>query len=150
MTGRPADFDLTAFLPYRLAIAAAKVSRAFSNRYSREFGLTIPEWRVLAHLSKGGVVSVRDIHAVVDMDKPTISRAASRLGEKGLVAKVGQTQDARLVGLSLTDKGRALMDRLIPMALDYQTQVMAGLGDRAAGLDQGLRAVMEVKDDPAL
>ena len=143
MTDTTLDFDLTAFLPYRLAIAAAKVSRAFSDHYTAEFGLTIPEWRVLAHLSKGGCVSVRDIHAVVDMDKPTISRAASRLGAAGLVTKVGQQQDARLVGLSLTAAGRALMARLIPMALAYQAELLAGLGERAAGLDQGLRAVME-------
>ena len=144
MVDRQPDFDLTAFLPYRLAIAAAKVSRGFSGRYA-EFGLTIPEWRVLAHLSKGGVVSVRDIHAVVDMDKPTISRAATRLGAAGLVAKVDQPSDGRLVGLSLTDAGRALMGRLIPMALDYQAQVLKELGTRAAGLDQGLQAVMEAK-----
>jgi DNA-binding MarR family transcriptional regulator len=137
------DFDLAAFLPYRLAVAAAQVSRAFSARYRAQFGLTIPEWRVLAHLARGTAVSVRDIHEQVQMDKPKISRAASALEQAGLVAKVGHATDGRLVALSLTPKGRALVARLIPMALDYQAALVASLGDRATGLDAGLRAITE-------
>jgi DNA-binding MarR family transcriptional regulator len=135
------DFDLAAFLPYRLAVAAAQVSRAFSDRYRTEFGLTIPEWRVLAHLAKGTAVSVRDIHEQVQMDKPKISRAASALEQAGLVAKVGHATDGRLVALSLTPQGRALMARLIPVALGYQAELVAALGDRASGLDRGLQAI---------
>ncbi len=135
------EFDLAAFLPYRLAVAAAQVSRAFADRYRAEFGLTIPEWRVLAHLARGDAVSVRDIHEQVQMDKPKISRAASALEQAGLVAKVGHATDGRLVALSLTPRGRALMARLIPVALDYQAALTTALGDHAAGLDAGLRVI---------
>ena len=71
-------FELTDFLPYQLAVAAGRVSRAFSDRYRAEFGLSIPEWRVLAHLSTADAVSIREIHARVDMDKSKVSRAAAR------------------------------------------------------------------------
>ena len=63
------SFDLDAFLPYRLAVAAHQVSRRFAARYAAEAGLGIPEWRVLAHLSGSGAVSVRDITARVNLDK---------------------------------------------------------------------------------
>ncbi len=69
-------FDLSAFLPYQLAVASARVSKGFAERYRAEFGLSIPEWRVLAHLAGGDAVSVREIHARVDMDKSKVSRAA--------------------------------------------------------------------------
>jgi DNA-binding MarR family transcriptional regulator len=137
------DFDLRAFLPYRLAVASSRVSRAFAQRYSQEFGLSIPEWRVLAHLAKGEAVSVRDIHARVDMDKPKVSRAATRLEEMGLVAKTGHKDDGRLVSLTLTAEGRRVMARLIPMALAYQAELRSALGAGAKGLDAGLRRLTE-------
>ena len=49
------DFDLAAFLPYQLAVVAARVSKGFADRYRAEFGLTIPEWRVLAHLAQSAM-----------------------------------------------------------------------------------------------
>ena len=72
-------FLLNEFLPYRLSVAAPEVSRQFAARYAAEAGLTIPEWRVLAHLAHSGTVSVRDITLKVNLDKSIVSRAATRL-----------------------------------------------------------------------
>jgi maleylacetoacetate isomerase len=103
------DFDLSAFLPYQLAVAAARVSKGFADRYRAEFGLSIPEWRVLAHLAGDDAVSVREIHARVDMDKSKVSRAAARLEEAGLIEKRENAADRRLLDMRLTDKGRDLI-----------------------------------------
>ncbi|MGR3199175.1 MAG: MarR family transcriptional regulator, partial [Paracoccus sp. (in: a-proteobacteria)] len=73
------SFDLDGFLPYQLSVAATKISRRFAALYRAEAGLTIPEWRVLAHLDRSGRVSVRDITARVHLDKSMVSRAATRL-----------------------------------------------------------------------
>ena len=126
------DFDLETFLPYQLAVAAGRVSRGFAERYRAEFGISIPEWRVLAHLSAaGGPVSVREIHARVDMDKSKVSRAAARLEQARLVAKAANADDRRLVALTLTEEGRALVARIVPLALDWQAQMTAQLGSAA-------------------
>ena len=97
--------DLDGFLPYRLSVAASRISRRFAARYGAEAGIAVPEWRVLAHLAQARSVSVLDIHLRVDMDKSKASRAASRLEEAGLVAKVPHPSDRRLVALSLTRPG---------------------------------------------
>lgn len=130
-----AGFDLATFLPYRLAVAAARVSRGFAERYRREFGLTIPEWRVLAHLSAAaGPVAMRDIQLRVDMDKSRVSRAAARLEAAGLVAKAGNPADRRSLTLALTPAGRALMGRIVPLANAYQAELLARLGPAGADL----------------
>ena len=41
-------FDLEDFLPYRLSVVTNRVSQAFASRYEAAWGLSIPEWRVLA------------------------------------------------------------------------------------------------------
>lgn len=131
-------FELEAFLPYRLSVAAARVSRRFAALYEAEAGLSNPEWRVLAHLAHAGSVSVRDIHSRVDMEKSRVSRVATRLEEAGLVAKLEDANDRRLVALSLTEAGRALMSRLEKVADAFQAELSKELGANAAGLEAGL------------
>lgn len=132
-------FNLDDFLPYRLSVAATRVSRRFAELYSAEAGLSVPEWRVLAHLSQAGAVSVRDIHARVHLDKSIVSRAASRLREAGLIGKSGHETDRRLIVLELTPEGHALMERLSRIADEFQAELIADLGDDAAAIDRGLR-----------
>jgi DNA-binding MarR family transcriptional regulator len=142
MTRTP-HLDLADFLPYRLNAAAARVSRAFARRYRDDFGLSIPEWRVLAHLhaASGTPVSVRDIEAHAEMEKSTVSRAAARLAQAGLVARAAQDADRRLIALTLTDRGCDLMTRLIPVALAFQAELLAELGPAAPGLSAALDAL---------
>ena len=135
------DFDLTEFLPYQLAVAAERVSRAFAEIYRQEFGLSIPEWRVLAHLNQSGAVSVRDIEARVGMEKSKVSRAVSRLEKAGYVGKEINGGDRRLLSLSLTTEGRALVAGIVPRALEFQAGLVAQLGPRAEPLSAALRLV---------
>lgn len=132
------DFDLDGFTPYRLAVAAKKTSEALARRYRDRFGISIPEWRVLVHLAHSGDVSVRDIEARVAMEKYEVSRAATRLVQAGLIDKTANAADRRLVRLALTDKGRALMAELLPLAQAYQEEITARLGPALAGLEDAL------------
>ncbi|WP_102225980.1 MarR family winged helix-turn-helix transcriptional regulator [Acidimangrovimonas sediminis] len=139
------DFDLNDFLPYQLAAAAARVSRAFAERYRAEFGISIPEWRVLVHLNHAGAVSVREIHARVDMDKSKVSRAAQRLVDAGYVEKRGHAGDRRLVDLRLTAEGHALVGRILPIAATFQAELLATLGEDGMPLKRALTRIMEGK-----
>lgn len=139
------SFDLSSFLPYQLAVASSRISRAFAERYRAEFGLSIPEWRVLAHLAQSDAVSVREIHARVDMDKSKVSRAAARLEEAGLIEKRENTEDRRLLDMRLTARGRDLIARIVPIADDYQSEILAKLGDQGPAFRAALLALYEDK-----
>ena len=124
-------FDLNGFLPYQLAVLASRVSREFSTLYKQKFGISVAEWRVVAHLSQAGSVSVREIHRRVDMDKSKVSRAASRLESRGFVTKSANPEDGRLVSLALTESGRAMIDEMTPIAREFEASVLAELGEDA-------------------
>nr|WP_275116159.1 MarR family winged helix-turn-helix transcriptional regulator [Aliiroseovarius subalbicans] len=115
-------------MPYQLAVLSARVSAGFSRHYRKAYGISVAEWRVVAHLSRGDAVSVREIHERVDMDKPKVSRAASRLEEAGYITKTVNETDRRLVELKLTDKGRAMIDALAPIAKAYEQELVGALG----------------------
>ena len=125
------DFDLDSFLPYQLIVVATRLSREFSTLYHQKFAISVPEWRVVAHLAKSGTVSVREIHERVDMDKPKVSRAASRLEENGYVRKTQNPKDGRLVALTLTQKGQDMMAELIPVAENFNAKLLDSLGPDA-------------------
>jgi len=125
------DFNLDDFLPYQLAELSRRVSSGFSSHYRDTYGISVAEWRVMAHLSQQEAVSVREIHRRVGMDKPKVSRAASRLEAAGYLTKVVNPHDRRLVELSLTAQGKDLIATLAPIAADYQAKLMLALGDGA-------------------
>lgn len=125
------DFSLDDFLPYQLAELARRVSAGFEQHYRSRFGISVAEWRVVAHLSQQAAVSVREIHERVGMDKPKVSRAASRLEENGYITKVVNPVDRRLVELSLTPKGEEMIAVLTPIAAEYQAELNAALGGAA-------------------
>lgn len=121
-------FDLDGFLPYQLAVLSSRISREFSTLYYQKFGISVAEWRVVAHLSQSGSVSVREIHEKVDMDKPKVSRAATRLEAQGYITKTANAKDGRLVSLALTEKGHAMIAEITPLAHGYEAEVLARLG----------------------
>ena len=144
------DFRLAAFLPYRLAVLSERISRRLSRIYEAEAGLSMAEWRVMVHLARCGAVSVREIHGCVNLDKPRVSRAVSRLESAELVEKTGSSSDQRLLVISLSPAGQALLDRILPPAIAYESRLLAALSaeDRAA-LDRIVEKLHRVMDaDP--
>ena len=118
---------LAEFLPYRIAVLSERISRRLSLIYGAEAGISVAEWRVMVHLARCREVSVREIHNCVNLDKPRVSRAVSRLTEAGLVAKTGSATDQRLLSISLTPDGHALLDRILPPALAYEERLLSVL-----------------------
>src|SRR5262245_66524309 len=78
-------FKLEDFLPYRLSVAANRVSRMFARRYSEAYGLSIPEWRVLAIVGRFGTGLPSAGGGWARRDKGEVSRGAGRLGGRGRV-----------------------------------------------------------------
>lgn len=132
------DFNLDDFLPYQLAVVARKVSAGFSRHYRERYGISVAEWRVVAHLSQEDEVSVREITNRVELDKPKVSRAATRLEDAGYIQKLVNERDHRLVKLSLTAKGREMIETLAPIARAYDAELRAALG----GDDTDFRAAI--------
>ena len=120
-------FYLSSFLPYRLAVLSERVSRRLSVEYEKTHGLSVAEWRVLVHLQRCGKVSVREIHNCVNLEKPRVSRAVSRLETAGLVQKVPGEIDGRLVAISLTDAGWTALKDILPAATAVEKRLLSGL-----------------------
>jgi DNA-binding MarR family transcriptional regulator len=135
----PSDFRLEDFLPYQLSVAANRVSRLFARRYSGAYGLTIPEWRVLATIARFGTVSPTAVGEWTAMDKVKVSRAAASLVTHGLIRQSPDPQDGRGRLLRMTRRGEAVHRNVVPMARSLEAVLAEGLGrTQWAALSQAL------------
>jgi DNA-binding MarR family transcriptional regulator len=133
---------LDTYLPYRLSVASNKVSALIAKAYEARFGLTIPQWRILAILSEGQALSQKSLIERTAMDKVTISRAVAKLVERGLIAKGNAGQDRRVDDLSLTNEGLGIVAEVAPLALTFEASLIDVIGkDQASHLSDMLRAL---------
>ena len=76
---RREKLHLEGFLPYRLSVLSNTVSSAIAAAYFANFGLSIPEWRVMAVLAANPGLSAAEVTARTAMDKVAVSRAVATL-----------------------------------------------------------------------
>lgn len=138
---------LGGFLPYRLSILAESVSRAFAQHYERRFGITIPEWRLLAVLGERSPQSTQEVIQRTRMDRVKVSRAAIRLEDKGLLARLPQPGDLRAHSLRLSRRGLAMYRQIVPIAHGLQAELVHALGaDEVRAFDAVLGKLQECAD----
>ena len=143
-TETPDVFRLEEFLPYRLSVASNRVSRLFARHYSEAFGLTIPEWRVLAVIGRFGTLSPSAVCEWTAMDKVKVSRAAASLVSRGLLRQNQDPSDGRGRLLRLTRKGTTVHGGVVPLARELEATLAAGLTKSEwAALNKALVAVTE-------
>ncbi len=121
------DFQLDGFLPYRLAVAAAGVSRLMARRLANSYKLSISEWRVLAVVARAGVLSPSAVGAVASMDKVKVSRAAASLIARGYLKQTQDPHDGRGRLLRLTRKGQTVHRNLVAQAREMEAELAQGL-----------------------
>jgi DNA-binding MarR family transcriptional regulator len=120
-------FDLDGFLPHRLAVAAESVTRLIARQHLVKFGLTMPEWRLLAAVGRFGVLSPTDAGERTAMDKVKVSRAATSLVARGLMRQAKDPDDGRGRLLRLTRKGAAVYSDVSSTGGEIESELMAGL-----------------------
>ena len=119
--------DLQHFLPYRLSVLSNTVSSALAGAYARRFGLTIPQWRVVAVLARSPGLSAAAVAERTAMDKVAVSRAVAGLTRSGRVRRVQAVADRRRSVLTLTARGRAVYLQIVPLALAYERRLLGEL-----------------------
>lgn len=114
---------LEEFLPYRLSVASNAVSDRIAAVYRSRFGLKVPEWRLIAVIAERGRATQASLMAATQMDRMTVSRAATALVARGLVART-RAADRRTLQLTLTAEGLALHASIAPLALSIEAELL--------------------------
>ena len=134
---------------YCTCLALRRATRRVTQIYDahmKPLGLRITQFAVLGQLAGTGApeaapaqVSITALARRLGLDRSTLGRNLRPLIKAGLVAMEGG-EDRRAHTLALTDSGRALLEKAIPLWRDAQRLVSEKLGRDKT---RALRAVLD-------
>lgn len=142
-----AQLHLTRFLPYRLSVLTNVVSHTVAKLYDKRFGITIPEWRIIAVLGSGETLSAGEIAQRTAMDKVQVSRAISRMLDSALILRESGDTDRRKALLTLTPKALDIYAEIVPLALAYEAQLTSALTEEEATQLDRLMSKLQAQAD---
>ena len=87
--------------------------------YDKRFGLTIPEWRVIAILGRFPGLSAVEVAERTMLDKVAVSRAVTKLIKNGRLDREFADADRRRSILNLSEEGKRVHDEVAPLALQF-------------------------------
>lgn len=121
------ELILENFMPYRLARLSSTVSSAVAREYAKQFGLSIPEWRVIAILGRSPGLSAVEVAEQTFLDKVAVSRAVTKLIKAGRIDRQFADADRRRSILNLSEQGRDVHDGVAELALRFERDLLEGL-----------------------
>lgn len=112
---------------YRVSVLTNRYVEPMGRRLEIEYGLLWHEWVVVFCLGHGGDWSATDISIATGRPKNSISRAVSKLIDQAYIARSPHPDDARVLELTLTAKGRRLYDAVVPQLQQAEEEIYSGI-----------------------
>ena len=119
-------------LTYRFLRLSNTLGLYASRRYREEFGISLPEWRVMSIVALREPTTARDVSRVLATDKGWVGLSLERLRRRGYLTRSSDKQDARRTLVNLTEKGRRLHNAILSVARWRQQRLLATLSPGAA------------------
>ncbi|GMA29496.1 MarR family winged helix-turn-helix transcriptional regulator [Arenivirga flava] len=133
----PVTDDMVCFSLYAATRATTQAYRALLEPW----GLTYPQYLVLAVLWNDGDQSVKTLGERLQLDSGTLSPLLRRMDEAGLVTRARRADDERVVTVALGDLGRDLRGELAHIP----ARIAAGTGlDGPEAAESLIRTLQEL------
>ena len=134
-------------LPSYVGDQVAKYGRRHLKEALAAEDLLLPQYGMLVALDDFGPMSQQRIAESLDMDKSHLVGKIDRLASRGLLAREADPADRRRHRIVLTPQGKALVDRIRPIAEESQREALAVLSEEErAVLEALLLRVLEKHD----
>ncbi|MGO3022841.1 MAG: MarR family winged helix-turn-helix transcriptional regulator [Brevibacterium sp.] len=113
------DLSLSTLIWLRMA-RFVQNSNQLSNEHLRRFGLTVAQFEALAHIRNFEPITQSELAKGLTVSGGGISRMLARLESEGLISR---EQDWKTKHISLTPKGRELLERAFPSQQEQQASL---------------------------
>jgi DNA-binding MarR family transcriptional regulator len=123
------ELILEDFLPYRLSVLSHTISTNIARVYEKRFGVSIPEWRVIAILGRFPGLSAVEVADRTLMDKVAVSRAVTKLIKNGRIDREFADADRRRSILNLSEQGRKVHNEIAPLALQFERELLQDISE---------------------
>ncbi|WP_066733627.1 MarR family winged helix-turn-helix transcriptional regulator [Cupriavidus sp. D384] len=107
----PADYEIGKSVGYLLTRAKNTLSQGVEQEVS-SLDMTHAQASCLMMLAKGEATTVTDLARNLNTDAGSVTRLLSRMEKRGLIARTRRDDDRRVVDLSITPAGIAMVEKL--------------------------------------
>lgn len=122
-----ASLSVEDFLTTVVSLASNALRRTITLPYAQQFGLTMPEWRIISVLAHAGQLPFTELVVRSATDKGQLSRTLRTLQSRQLVAIRSQSDGSKKLDCMITRKGRALYEQVMPVARREQASMIRKL-----------------------
>jgi MarR family transcriptional regulator, organic hydroperoxide resistance regulator len=117
---------------YRSLLRAFGALKQAMEPHFAEFGISGPQWAVLVNLHRAAkegssVLRLGELGERLFIKPPSVTGVVDRLERAGLVARSRQADDLRVRTVSLTAKGRSVVDKVLAVQPERVREAMNGL-----------------------
>ena len=116
-------------IAYLLAQANRQVHLKLDEEF-RDEGVPVEHWRTLKLLAEKNGRSMSDLTQAALLNHPTLTKMIDRMVSDALVYRRPDPKDGRKVMIFISERGRALNERLSRRANLRQAEIVEGYGDR--------------------
>jgi DNA-binding MarR family transcriptional regulator len=128
-----------------LCLHAQRAARALARRFDAAFrplGLTSGQFSLMMSLNRPEPPAMGAVATLLAMDRTTLTAALKPLERRGLVAGTPDPKDRRNRRLALTEAGRALLAKAVPIWREVHAEVEGTLpSGEPTLLRAGLRTI---------
>ncbi|RZT41900.1 MarR family winged helix-turn-helix transcriptional regulator [Cupriavidus agavae] len=125
----PATYRIGRSVGYLLARAKNTLSQGVDQEVS-SLDLTHTQAVCLMVLAEGEGTKVTELSRCLNTDAGSVTRLLSRLEKRGLIARTRRDEDRRVVDLSITPAGSALVEQLPAIFCDVMRRGFAGFSQQ--------------------
>jgi DNA-binding MarR family transcriptional regulator len=88
--------------------------------------LTFSQWTTLVALHDGRIATAGELAHNICHDAGSLTRLIDQMEKRGLVTRQRSRSDRRVVTLTLTTRGRALVEALAPRVMHFWNKLLSG------------------------
>ncbi len=107
---------------------------------TNECNLTPEQWGILCKLWEGDGIHQAELSKQVGKDEPTLTRILGLMTRNGFITRQRVPEDKRLSKIYLTEQGKTIKKKLVPIVRAFLEGTLSGLGEEDI---ETLRAILE-------
>ncbi len=110
-------------------------AHVFAQR-TKEAGLDVTpvQFAAMSAILETPGMDQASVAAQIAYDRATIGGVIDRLEQKGWLSRSVSPKDRRSRVVALTEEGRAMLDRILPVVRSLQADILPGLSDEERGI----------------
>ena len=122
---RPNNYSMSNSVGYLMRMSVNRVLPQMEALFQDQ-ELTFSQWTTLVALHDGRITSAGELAHNICHDAGSLTRLIDQMEKRGLVTRQRSKQDRRVVTLSLTARGRTLVEALAPRVMNFWNKLLSG------------------------